>query len=79
MGITRFHTDITRLHRGITRLHRDITIIHSSAARRRWRRIVDSVHVDLEKGLGDNNNNNNNNNDSNCHPTNLRESSELGH
>ena len=46
MGITRFHMGITRLHRGIT-------IIHSSAARRRWRRIVDSVHAALEKGLGD--------------------------
>ena len=53
MGITRFHMGITRLHRGITRLHRGITIIHSSAARRRWRRIVDPIHAALEKGLGD--------------------------
>ena len=46
MGITRFHMGITRSHRGIT-------IIHSSAARRRWRRIVDPIHAALEKGLGD--------------------------
>ena len=44
---------ITRLHRVITRSHKGITTIQSSAARRRWRRIVDPVHAALEKGLGD--------------------------
>ena len=53
-GITRFRMGITRFHTGITRLHRGITIIQISAARRRWRRIVDPVHAALVKGLGDN-------------------------
>ena len=53
MGITRFHTGIMRLHRGITRLRRGIIVIHSSAARCRWRRIVDPVHAAFVKGLGD--------------------------
>ena len=44
---------ITSMHRGITRIHRGITIIHSGAARRRRRRIVNPIHVALEKGLGD--------------------------
>ena len=61
MGITRVHTNITRLHRSITRLHRGIsrlqrgiTIIHTSAARRRWCRVVDPVHAAFIKGVGDN-------------------------
>ena len=44
---------ITSVHRGITKVHKGITKVHSGAARRRRRRIINTIHAAFIKGLGD--------------------------